>query len=195
MKKIFIVFLLASFSWACSKNPVTPGPPTSPLPRMMPINLFDAEVKYNRSKVIDINNDGRADLLFEVLLVGDPILQRDRIQFYVSSDIRCSLLNNRNDESPVLNKGDWIPGIYTGYTWYQASSIVMVEKLIYDTYSLWEGRWLRADHQYLPVTVYKNGKTYYGWVEISFNRAQEKMILHKAAISEEEDKAVKAGYF
>jgi hypothetical protein len=39
----------------------------------------------------------------------------------------------------------------------------------------------------------KSNKLYHGWVEQSFNTVEEKLILHKATISIEEEKSVQAG--
>jgi hypothetical protein len=81
----------------------------------------------------------------------------------------------------------------TGYTWWEISAIVLAEKIITYTESHWEGAWKNADHKYLPVQMKKQGKLYHGWIELSFNTTEEKLILHRSAISKEEDKDVKAG--
>ena len=49
-------------------------------------------------------------------------------------------------------------------------------------------------HKYLPVQLNKNNKLYNGWIELSFDSAASKLVLHKAAFSAEENKDVKAGY-
>lgn len=156
-------------------------------------NLSDKEVKYGQNQYIDIDNDGSIDFKFAVLLVGDPILQRDRVQFYANSGIKRNLLNNQVDESPMLNKGDSIGKTYNGYTWWEISAIVLAEKIVTDNGSHWEGLWKNADHKFLPIQVEKNNKLYHGWVELSFNTTDEKLILHKAAISTEADKSIQAG--
>jgi hypothetical protein len=102
-------------------------------------------------------------------------------------------LNNQADESPMLNKGDSISKIYNGYDWWEVSFIVLAEKIIDNNGSRWDGLWKNADHKYLPIQVEKNQKLYHGWVELSFNTAEEKLILHKSAISTEADRTVKAG--
>ena len=58
----------------------------------------------------------------------------------------------------------------------------------------WDGIWKRASHHFLPVQVTRNGKTYNGWMEISFDMSGDKLVLHKAGISTENDKEIKAGY-
>jgi hypothetical protein len=127
-------------------------------------------------------------------LVGDPVLQRDRKQFVVNSGIKRNLLNDANDQSPVLNKMDTISKKQQGYLWWQISSIVLAEKISTDSGSSWEGLWKNASHNYLPIQVEKNGRLYHGWIELSFSTTGEKLVLHRAAISSEEEKTVKAGY-
>jgi hypothetical protein len=192
MRKILIVITASISIVACSKKPPL-NPPVSSHPVMSYKILAGKEVKYGQSQYIDIDSDGSTDFKFSVLLVGDPILQRDRVQFYANSGIKRNLLNNQVDESPMMNKGDSISKLHNGYTWWEISSIVLAEKIVDNNGSHWEGLWKNADHKYLPIQIEKNSRLYHGWVELSFNTADEKMILHKAAISTEEDKSVQAG--
>jgi len=192
MRKILIIAIASVLFLACSKKPPI-NPPGPSHPQMAYTNLADKEVKYGQVQFVDIDNDGSNDFRLGVHLVGDPILQRDRVQFYVNSGIKRNLLNNQVDESPILSKGDSVKKFHTGYTWWEISSIVLVEKIIENTGSHWEGLWKMADHKYLPIQIEKNNKLYHGWIELSFSTTGEKLILHKAAISTEEDKAVQAG--
>jgi hypothetical protein len=127
-------------------------------------------------------------------LVGDPILQRDRLQFIAHSKIDDNLLNNDEDQSPVLNRYDLISETHQGYQWYEISAIVLAEKITTMTSVFWEGLWKNASHKYLPVQIKRNNKLYHGWIELSFDTAAEKLILHRSAISTEAGKDVKAGY-
>ena len=62
-----------------------------------------------------------------------------------------------------------------------------------DAVTFWDGLWKNANHKYQPVQIKKEGKPYFGWIELSFDKGTEVVILHKAAISKEPYKAVKAG--
>jgi hypothetical protein len=193
MTKYLLIAVVTVSLIACGKEkPLVPAPVSSG-PVMAYKDLENQEVKYGQYQYVDLDKDGTRDFLFNVQLVGDPILQRDRIQFYANSGIKRNLLNNDVDESPMLNKGDSISKRHVGYNWWEISSIVLAEKLVYASGSSWEGTWKNADHKYLPIQIEKNGKLYHGWIEISFSIAEEKLILHKAAISTEEDKGIKAG--
>jgi len=192
MKKILLVAIASILLFACGKEkPTIPAVPSHPV--MIYKNLADKEVKYGQFQYVDIDSDGLNDFRFNVLLLGDPILQRDRMQFYANSGIKRNLLNNQVDESPMLNKGDSIGKNHSGYSWWEISAIVLAEKIIDNSGSHWEGLWKNADHRYLPVQIEKNNKLYHGWIELSFNTAEEKLILHKAAISTEEEKSIQAG--
>lgn len=194
MKKILLAAMTGALFIACNKGPLTiPAPPVLQHPAMLYKDLHDSVVKYGRLQTVNVDNDGSYDFLFSVLLVGDPVLQRDRMQFYAHSRIKRNLLNSDIDESPMLNKGDSISKVHKGYTWWEISAIVLTEKITDYNGSFWQGRWKNADHKYLPIQVDKNKKLYHGWIELSFNAAEEKLILHKAALSKEEDKAVVAG--
>jgi hypothetical protein len=178
---------------ACGKEKVPAKEPVKTHPIMIYTDLQNKEVKYGKFQYVDVDGDGPYDFLFNVVLVGDPILQRDRVQFYANSGINRNLLNSDVDESPMLSKGDSISKIHAGYQWWEISAIVLAEKIVTNDGSFWQGKWKNADHKYLPIQIEKNNKLYHGWIELSFNTAEEKLILHKAAISTEEDKSIQAG--
>jgi len=193
MKQFLFIAALALSLMACNKEKPPVKPPVVSHPQMAYKDLQNQEVKYGQYQYIDVDNDGSRDFLFNVQLVGDPVLQRDRMQFNANSGIKRNLLNNQIDESPMLNRGDTISKNHSGFTWWEISSIVLAEKVIYNNGNSWEGLWKNADHKYLPIQVDKNGKLFHGWIELSFNTAEEKLILHRAAISTEEDKGILAG--
>jgi hypothetical protein len=191
MRKALIIVIAVLVSIACKKEKIPAAVFRHPV--MAYKDLQNKEAKYGHYQYVDVDSDGLNDILFNVILVGDPVLQRDRVQFYANSGIKRNLLNNQVDESPMLNKGDSISKIYKGYTWWEVSAIVLAEKIVENNGSHWEGLWKNADHKYLPIQIEKNKKIYHGWIELSFNTVEEKMILHRAAISTEEEKTVQAG--
>jgi hypothetical protein len=191
--KMLIVpfWLTALIAVACIKETNK----TLPNPVMQYTDLHEKEIKANQYIHIDIDKNGSTDFSFYTQLVGDPLLQRDRVQFLVGSKIATNLLSNSQDESPKFNKGDRIALRHEGYNWFEISSIVLAEKLIpLNEAAYWDGTWKRANHNYLPVQLIKNGHTYQGWIEISFDIAGQKLILHKAGISTESEKDIAAGY-
>jgi hypothetical protein len=191
MRKFFFILQVAIILLFSACSQATLSEPQSAL--VVYKDLQNAEVKYGQPKTLDINNDGSIDFSFGVLLVGDPILQRDRMQFYVHSKVDRNLLNDGTDQSPVLSKLDIITKSHPGYSWLPISSIVLAEKIIENNGSYWAGTWKNAAHNYIPIQFKTNGKLYHGWIELSFDTAGDKLILHKAGLSTEGDKDVKAG--
>jgi hypothetical protein len=193
MKKLF-VWLLPAMLFACTRERVQPVP--TPHPQMFYSDLHNTGVKFGQHQFIDMNGDNSIDILFSTVLVGDPVLKRDRRQFYINADFDVFLLTNSNEETPVLNNGNAITlGSPAGYNWFNASSVVLAEKIIEETGpDHWEGNWKNASHQYLPVQVRKNDLRYNGWVETSFNTNSGEIILHRAAIAKEAGKDIKAGH-
>ena len=191
MKKLAAIVATVLFFSACNKDKTEVPSPVHPV--MQYKDLQNAEVAYLKPKSIDIDNDGANDFSFGVELVGDPILQRDRWQYLALSKVNTNLLNNEQDQSPMLNKNDSIPVLYQNYQWFEISAIVLTEKIVTMTESYWEGLWKNASHKFLPVQLKKGGRFYNGWVELSFDTAAEKLILHTSAISTEANETVKAG--
>lgn len=194
MKKVIAVCTAVLILTACKKENTQTDLPATQHPEMLYKDLQNATVKYQQAKMVDIDNDGSNDFAFGVQLVGDPLLQRDRWQFMAHSGVNRNLLNDANDNTPVLNRMDLIGKQMNGYNWYEISAIVLAEKIVTNNGDYWEGNWKSADHQFLPVQLKKEGKLFHGWIELSFNAADEKLVLHRSAISREEEKSVKAGY-
>lgn len=181
---------------SCKKNGQHPDVPTVPHPEMEYFNLNNREIKSNAPGFyIDVNHDGRKDLAFTTLLVGDPINRADKFRFLVSSNIEVNLPVNNVEEIPVMNRGESIMlEDFNGYYWFELSSILLVQKVIsFTSPPLWEGHWKNAAHKFLPYQVIENDKGYNGWVELSADIAGEKIVLHNAAVSKEPNKIVKAG--
>ena len=170
--------------------------PSIPHPEMEYFNLNDTSVKADTPGFsIDINHDGRKDLAFTTLLVGDPVFQVDKLQFLIRSNIQVNLPVDAYEQIPVMNPGDSIVSEdFNGYHWWELSTIVLVQKIIYFNHSpVWEGNWKNAVHKYVPYQVINNNLRYNGWVELSVDVAGERVILYKAAVCKEANKVVTAG--
>jgi len=169
-------------------------PPDSTDPKMQYTELNDKAVGFNSSYSIDLDKDGRSDFSFSTVLVGDPILRRDYRQYYINSNLYTNCQVNDNEETPVLQKGDKIASVpLEGFHWYNASLVVIAQKIIEENGTSWSGNWKQVAHAYQPVSILKGDKTYYGWIELSFDMQTEKIILHRAAVAKEADVEVKAG--
>lgn len=161
----------------------------------MHYTAIEASVRFRQSYVLDIDGDGSRDFYLRTELVGDPQEQVDKLQFYAISTINRNLLNDQSDQSPVLDKGQNIGPVHPGYTWWQISAIMLCQKITHmDGSETWEGLWKTAAHRYLPVQVLKGGNLYYGWIELSMDPASGTLTVHRAALSKEAGKEVKAGF-
>jgi hypothetical protein len=189
-----IAFISMLIFISCKKDPQPI--PVTPLPAMEYIDLHDRAISDNTGGFLfDVNHDGRNDLAFTTLRVGDPINQVDKLQFLIGSNIAINLPVNTNEEVPVMNCGATIPlGNFDGYRWFELSSVMLVQKIISFTEpAVWQGHWKNAVHKFLPFQVADSGKLYNGWVEISADITGEKMVLHNAALSKEPNAIIQAG--
>lgn len=190
--KVLIIplWLITLAAVACMKKAAEEVPAA----QMRYTSLQDLEIRANEYYHLDIDGNGTVDFTFHTYLVGDPVLRHDRRQFLVSSKIETNLLNNENDESPLLYKGDVVRMQWENYQWFEVSSIILAEQIVPESgSSSWRGVWRGANHNFLPVQLIKGGNPYHGWIEISFDTINQKLILHRAAISQEPIIEVKAG--
>lgn len=185
---------------SCKKEPAPVQP--QPLPQPQPVvemvytNLNSREVKYRQGSVaLDVNKDNKADLIFGVQLVGDPINKVDKHQYIVSSGIYTALPVNVNEQILPLNTKDIIPlSNFSNNNWYVASEIVLMERNDFANGSVvWRGNWLDLEKKYLPFQFLQNNQRYNGWIELTADKTAERLVLHRMAISKESEKEVKAG--
>ena len=194
MKRILALAIPVLLIASCKKENTNQPPPSSH-PEMQYTDLKNVSIKFGQQKSIDINGDNSIDLLFSTILVGDPLFRRDKRRYYANASLDVFSLVNEGEETPILNNSDSVTiRKRPGFNWYNASSIVLAEKIIEETVPAhWEGNWKNASHNYFAVQVRKNDLLYNGWVEASFKTDTEELILHRAAIATEAGKDIRAG--
>lgn len=196
--KIFplIISILITVS-ACSKKNVVDPPklPDNEFPEMLVTDLNDAEVTQQKHQTLDLDKDGVNDLVFATWYIGDPVEQEDEVLFFAASGTQTSLMVGGENVSPRFSKNDIIPvNPIEGYNWYIVAQVEMAMKNTGHTASpYWEKDWKNASHKFLAVQVKRADKLYYGWVEVSMDTANSKLILHRSAIAMQPHRAVKAG--
>ena len=163
-------------------------------PANLPIDLKDSTIVFGKYASYDLNGDGQRDLLFHTQLVGDPVSQRDKRQWLISSSFFTNLAVDHEEKIPAMHQGEHIPvGNFAPYHWYNASSILLAQKNIGLNSIDWEGQWLDLSHRFIPFQVIKDNGLFNGWVEASFQKSGEKLVLHRAFLSNSPNTAIKAG--
>ena len=192
-----IVLIATTLFLSCKKNDARRIPlPTDPAEEITYTDLHEKEIKYNEpATIIDIDQDNTTDLIFSVWLVGDPVLKQDKQQFRISSGINTSMAVNVNEEVPAMVKNDLIPiANFNGYNWFKVSSIILVQRIENENGVIsWHGNWQGAVKKYLPLQLEKNNQRYNGWVELTVDTANQKLVLHRLAMSKKSEKNIKAG--
>lgn len=181
---------------ACRIESVPPVVQPQPAVEMVYTHLNNREVKYQQNGVaLDVNKDGRTDLYFGVQLIGDPLYAVDKRQFIIVTGIYTSLPVNLNEQVVPVNINEIIPlDNFNGNNWYNASEIILMERNEFATGTIiWRGNWIDRANKYLPFQIIKNNQRYNGWIELTADKAGERLILHRIAISKYPEKEVKAG--
>lgn len=197
MKILFAFLIPLLLLTACSKREAISDKPVpgKDAPEMLITDLKNAEVKDKKSQAIDLNLDSKTDLVFATWYIGNPNEKEDEILFFAGSGIESSLFVGGENDSPVYRKNEPIPvAPANGFDWYIVAQAEMAKKNIGMTGDpYWEKSWRDASHKYLAVRILKDGQFYYGWVEVSMDKANSRLILHSAGISKVAGKPVKAG--
>ena len=185
--------LLMVLAVACQKP--CPESPVYQHPAMLVKDLSDSSIAFGKIASLDLDDNGEKDVLFSTQLVGDPVEQKDKKQWMVSTSFNVNLPVNATEQIPVLHHLDSIPlNNFSGYSWFNASSILLAQKtLTMTTPPFWEGDWKEASHRFIPIQLKKQDGLYNGWVEVSFSTTNEKLTLHRSAVCKVVNKGIVAG--
>jgi hypothetical protein len=192
------VILLILFA-ACSKKDQVSSPP---LPQPVPVeevrvaDLNNQVVNAsNPSVAVDLSADGRPDVFFGIMLVGDPIYKVDKTRFIVVTNIFTALPVSSQEQVLPFLKGQNIPlNEFGEHVWYNAVEIELFKKTEQVSGQIsWDGNWLGANKWYLPVQIWQNGGRYNAWIELSVDQANAKMTIHRSGVSVKPEKPVVAG--
>ncbi len=194
MKSWLPALVLAITIISCKKDRVNEPQPITP-PAMNIVDLHDTTVVFNRGAFFDVDGDGSKDIYFSTLYVGDPVEMVDKKQWRVMSSFYTNLPVNKAEDIPDFSEGAEVPvKNFDSYSWYNASSVVLAQKIIPDGQpAYWTGIWKDAAKKYVAFQVLKNNGRFNGWVEVSFDTAAEKIILHRYAISQVPERTILAG--
>ena len=192
MKRLLPFLSVLILLYACKKNNDLPPEPTVEY-----INLNNVEVKDGVFQRVDLDDNNTQDFTFTTRIITDPALNQTKFQFLVISRLDAYLLLTTGTQSAKkFMKGDSIRTVASpGSSWAAFSLVIMTQKITPASAApYWEGEWKDASRHFLPVKVTKrSGEVHTGWIELSMDIANEKMILHKAAISLEPEQDLKAG--
>ena len=191
-KFIALCFVIWSLSACTDKKVVIPSQPVVE----MEYTTINKELKYGiPGFTLDLNKDNLNDVVFGVQLVGDPLSQSDKRQFFVAGGFNTYMMFSGNDESPVFTTGEQIALDDSNKgAWYNAPFALLVERVEHISGTItWNGNWLNVTNKYLAFQLKKNDQRYNGWIELSIDIPNQKIIVHRSAISKQPEKIIKAG--
>jgi hypothetical protein len=199
MRFLYLLLTLLTIN-SCSKNTEQRVPEPDTL--LIYQELYNQEVGLNDPPlIIDTDQNGKSDLIFSVAITYNPTTGITEKSATVINLAGTYLPIQTGDPTPLLSYGDKIHQQYftpPQYHWNNAWRTFMASKQLSPiTSNDWKGLWVGASHKYIPFLIeWVLGAPNYGWIEISFDTTQEKIILHKCAVSHtnEYNKVVKAGH-
>lgn len=192
------LFLLILATGCNEKDQVLPpqNPQPVPVENVRITDLGNQVVNTANPAIhVDLTGDGRPDLLFGIMLVGDPIYKVDKTRFIVVTNSFTALPVSSQEQVLPFLKGQSIPlNAFGEYEWYNAVEIELFKKTEQvNGHFSWDGNWLGANKWYLPVQFWKNGGRYNAWIELSVDQANARMIVHLCGVSIQPEKAILAG--
>ena len=160
---------------ACRKSSKESNPPYQHR------SLGDVEVKYLKPYSLDIDQDNEDEVYFVVGLVNDA--EGTHARFTAYSLLSAKVLS-REDSVLKQNEGDPVPVVpHHPHEWSAAANF-MCELLLPAANPLdttWRGDWVGVNRKYLGVQFMKGTEACLGWVAVSVDTANDRMVLHDCA--------------
>lgn len=197
MRAIILLLTVVSI-FSCAKNSVnsnTESGNSTPAMGFRTLNNQEINLATNRFD-LDVNEDGDLDLTFEVKRDNDDLKQIKQASFRIISSFYSSLPLNGNNEVEPMIQSTYIPTEnFKGNTWKKEATVSILEKSVTESGSAqWRGNWANVGRKYLPFQLQRNNERFGGWIELTIDNSNGKIILHKAAFSKVSGKTIKAGF-
>lgn len=193
MRVILCGLLIWIMTGGCDKKNDAPEPEAPAT--IVYTDLHNRTIVFGEQGSVDADGNGTSDLVFKTALVGDPINKEDKRQWRVQGYAATRLPVNPDDQIPVISRKQRISiEDVNGYHWAEGVAALLAEKVTNESDQVfWRGNWIAADHLFIPFMITRNSRIYAGWVEVSFSRNQEQLILHRAGLSLRENRAIETG--
>lgn len=185
MRNIIILSISMAMITGCKKEkpePEVQRPKDAP---QMEIKSIDDTVRFGKSYLLHVDNDRDVDFSVASFIIGDAATALDRRVWEWRSGSHAQLALDQQEQTPMLNLYDSISaGSFGNFQWLPYSTTLLLQKLVKANQpDTWDGNWANANHNFLPIKIFRNDQHFGGWVEISFLKASEKLVIHRAAVS------------
>lgn len=150
-------------------------------------SLLDREVNATTSQNIDVDDDGEPELLVVTDLADD---NGRVVRNYRVVALRANAIFEVGGRALLLTEGQLIgPG-----NPFQKNVAPLVTRSEQDGSVVWQGDWLEANRSYLGFRMQlPDGSARYGWLRLSVEVAQARIILHDVAWQARPNIALRAG--
>jgi len=190
-KYIYAIACIGIIFTACSKK-------ENPIPVSIEyVNLNNAVVTTDQSVAIDLDKNGIVDFSVTKELKETAAGQDDLLEFRVVSTRQNKLLIQEDGTPARKEAGVWIRKDDEGnFKWNASEHAIIVTRVLTPNpaNAYWQGIWKDQYNKYLPIQFIKDGKTYNGWIQLSFSPVlPSRIIVHDAAYNKTADEPIQAG--
>lgn len=148
--------------------------------------------------LFDLNADNRPEIVLYTQLVGDPVLQEDKWQFRLGTNLSTALAVNALEETPSWNRGDTISVTYPlgSYQWYVASDLVLVQEItpMLPRTIYWTGQWQQPEIKYIGFHWMSDQGRCVGWIAVRTNKTLRQVEVVQAGVFQAGETQTRAGY-
>jgi hypothetical protein len=183
---LHLVWVLVCFFCACNKET------TEKCNKIIYREFANKSFRYLQDARLDLDENGSEDFVFNTL----PVM-RDGLatkEFGVVS-LRSNAVWYHQDQQVItpLHDGDKISSQPAGtHQWEQIERYLFDVRYPLGQDSSWQGAWKNANLAYLGVKFTAGAKNYVGWIALSADTLQGRMIIHNAAFTT--DSVIFAGH-
>lgn len=180
MKKTFFLIFSMIISCGDDSNPST----------IRHMNFGNISVAYNAPLSVSLDSDTLNEVAFTTSLIAGGGFNETQ---FIANSIGAQKFQAISDTIARLNAGESIGFVPSAPRSWDAFANLLASYRVTAADSLWSGMWKDGTKGYIGVQLNDDGILRYGWIAVTMDTSQSRLIVHDAAYRTEPDEPIDAG--
>lgn len=161
---------------------------------------YQTDGRTNYYLNVDLNSDGTNDYFIAFAISADT---RGDHKYAIINPVGANLIKSgANTENYLFNMGFLVAETYNAninhelqldQQWANESNILAIRNTNNDASVWYEGNWSNNSSNIVGIQLVLEGKSYFGWLRLKFNKLTETVTLIDYAYEKTANKTIKAG--
>jgi hypothetical protein len=154
------------------------------------VNFGNASVAYNEPLSVSLDSDTLNEVAFTTSLIAGGGFSETQ---FIANSIGAQKFQAVSDTIVRLNAGESIGFIPSAPRSWDAFANLLTSYRVTAVDSLWSGGWKDGTKGYIGVQLNDDGVLRYGWIALTMDTVQSRLVVHDGAYRTAPDEPIDAG--